>query len=71
MKAPIARAISDKRRIPTLIPDIVDEVAIAVIIQMIITYNKKMTIEIMNENTQKFYNPITKTKSIIVGYIEK
>ena len=51
MKAPIARAISDKRRIPTLIPDIVDEVAIAVIIQMIITYNKKMTIEIMNENT--------------------
>ena len=46
MKAPIAKAISDKRRIPTLIPEIVDVVAIAVIIQMIITYNIDMAIEI-------------------------
>ena len=37
IKTPIPKANSDSRLIPTLIPDIVDEVAIAVMHQMIIT----------------------------------
>ena len=37
MNAPIARAISDNRLIPTLIPDIVEDVAIAVMNQIITT----------------------------------
>ena len=37
MKAPIPNATSESRRIPTLIPDIVEDVAIVVINQMITT----------------------------------
>ena len=40
MKAPMPNATSESRRIPTLMPDIVEDVAIAVINQMIITYGK-------------------------------
>ena len=38
MNKPMPSAISDKRRIPTLMPEMVDDVAIAVISQMMIPY---------------------------------
>jgi len=37
MNTPMPSAISDKRLIPTLMPEMVDDVAIAVISQMMIT----------------------------------
>ena len=37
MKAPMPNAASESRRMPTLIPDIVEDVAMAVMNQMIIT----------------------------------
>ena len=39
MNTPMPSAISDKRLIPTLMPEMVDDVAIAVISQMMITWN--------------------------------